>query len=172
MTSVLERSAGAGPFLIQTVRVGDQLVDLTAQRTTCPDLVITPRVDASELGSVRFIDGLVLVHRYTGTMIAAGPAEPLHDLAERLSTADWNCTADGVAELVHCLSTALARTQVVRHEHPGLGQGNCDVVFIGFRSSARGHRGTGSEPGVPTAAPTYVPGHRHRRRSTSSRRSQ
>ncbi len=35
MTSMLERAPSAHPFVSQTVRVGEQCVDLTAQRTTC-----------------------------------------------------------------------------------------------------------------------------------------
>lgn len=123
MTSMLERASSVTPFLTQTVRVGGQCVDLTAQRTTCPGLVITPRIDVSELGSLRLVDGLALVHRRTGTMIAAGRAEALHDLAERLSTVDWDSVGGDVAGQACRLFSAMGgaglteHTRLLHHAH-------------------------------------------------------
>jgi hypothetical protein len=114
---MLEHGPSVAPFLSQTVRVGDQCVDLTAQRTTCPGLVITPRIDASELGSLRLVDGLALVHCRTGTMIAVGRAEALHDLAERLSTVDWDSAGVDVADQVRRLVLAMASTELHHHMH-------------------------------------------------------
>lgn len=107
MTSI--RQGEPEHFVSQAVHIGDETVVLTAQRTTCPALVITPRVDVSELGSIRLVDGLVLVHRTTGMMIAAGQAESLHDLAERLSTVVWDLFPDGTVLGVEDLSLSKSR---------------------------------------------------------------
>jgi hypothetical protein len=115
MTSMLERAPSVTPFVTQTVRVGEQCVDLTAQRTTCPGLVITPRIDASELGSLRLVDGLALVHRRTGTVIAAGWAEALHDLAERLSTVDWDSVGGDVGGQACRLFSEMGRAGLTEH---------------------------------------------------------
>ncbi|AGB27176.1 hypothetical protein Mycsm_07079 (plasmid) [Mycobacterium sp. JS623] len=177
MTSILERAPAAHPFVSQAVRVGEQCVDLTAQRTTCPDLVITPRIDASELGSLRLVDGLALVHRCTGTMIAAGRAEVLHDLAERLSTVDWDSVGGDVVDHARRLFSDLTPAQGVPSELVGVVF--CDMALIEYRSPAQAelpgsvpagamrsdrtqlhphaHTSTRTGPGAPAATPGHLP---------------
>ena len=189
MTSMLERAPSAHPFVSQTVRVGEQCVDLTAQRTTCPDLVITPRVDASELGSLRLVDGLALVHRCTGTMIAAGRAEVLHDLAERLSTVDWDSVGGNVADHARRLFSDLTPAQADPSEVVGVA--SCDMALIEYRSPTqtaalpgsvpagamwsdhtqlphRAHTATCPGPGAPAAAPGHLPNGDHSHAHASS----
>lgn len=160
MTSILERAPSAHPFVSQTVRVGEQCVDLTAQRTTCPDLVITPRIGASELGSLRLVDGLALVHRCTGTMIAAGRAEVLHDLAERLSTVDWDSVGGDVADHARRLFSDLTPAQAVPSELVGVAI--CDLALIEYRSPTQAAELPGSVPaGATRSDRTQLRHHAH-----------
>lgn len=154
MTSMLERAPSVTPFVGQTVRVGEECVDLTAQRTTCPGLVITPRIDTSELGSLRLVDGLALVHRRTGTMIAAGPGEALHDLAERLSTVDWDFVGGDVAGQARRLFSAMASVELTEHT----------------QLHHHAHAAAIPVPGVLAAAPGFMPNDGPSNAHASSRR--
>lgn len=85
-------------FITQTVRYGKDLgIELSAERTVCPYLVITPTVTTTKADGVTLTGGLALTHTGTGRSVAVETHSfRLHQLAQKLTTElpefDWNFT--------------------------------------------------------------------------------
>lgn len=83
------------PFTTQFLRHrdGDSVI-VTAERTVCPHLVITPAVGRDPESDVhRLTGGLALTHTLTGLAVAHGNnGDSLHTAAERLHVCSWDFT--------------------------------------------------------------------------------
>lgn len=78
-------------FVRQAVVLNDDAyIDVIAEMTTCPDLVITPVIAAHESDRPRLDGGLALTHRLSGRSIARGSNDRLHVLAAALGVFDWS----------------------------------------------------------------------------------
>ncbi|MEN4399991.1 hypothetical protein [Mycolicibacterium conceptionense] len=85
-----------------TVRYGrhhnlDRTVELAAEPTACPHLVVTPGIASDEDGRVYFRGGVTLTHTGTGRALASDMhSYRLHQLAQKLTDElpefDWNFT--------------------------------------------------------------------------------
>lgn len=79
-------------FTRQTIHLSAGDVEVDAQPTTCPYLVITPGISMRD-GRPRFADGLYLTHTLTGLRIGTvASTSRLEVLAERYAGVDWNFT--------------------------------------------------------------------------------
>ncbi len=99
-------------------------------------------------------------------MIAAGRAEVLHDLAERLSTVDWVSVGGDVADHARRLFSDLTPAQAVSSEVVGVAF--CDMALLEYRSPTQTAELSGSIPAeamwsdhtqLPHRAPAAAPGH-------------
>ncbi|MFV8160780.1 hypothetical protein ACNQVK_01260 [Mycobacterium sp. 134] len=75
---------------------GGRQARVLGQSTSCPNLLITPRLEARPDGALSFSDGLVLTHVPTGaTLVGGESATRLLALAELLARFDWSFTDFG-----------------------------------------------------------------------------
>lgn len=85
-------------FTTQKVRYGrreglDLEIELSAEPTVCPYLVITPGIGCERGGQPTLVAGVTLTHTLTGCCVAAETSsQRLHALAEQLTGFDWDFT--------------------------------------------------------------------------------